>query len=156
MKTKTRTVLAVATVVIVAGVVAGFTRILDPVVGIPGGKLSGTEQRNPTEWNATLDVGTVQLETRPDDPYSVNVWGVGIGQHFYVATHAQGTGWSRNIDANANVRLRVGETIYPLKAVNVGDDAERQRVLDAYVRKYAADPEDMAVNAALIYRLDAR
>ena len=153
---KIRSLVGVATVVLVASVVALFTRSFEPVIGIPGGQLSGTAQHNPNEWSETVDVATVQLETRPDDPYSVNLWGVGIARDFYVATRAQGTAWTKNIDANANVRLRVGETIYPLKAVSVSDDAERKRVLDAYVQKYDADPDDIVVNAALIYRLDAR
>ncbi len=153
---KMRSLIVIATVVLVASVVVLFTRSLEPVIGIPGGRLSGTEQQSPKEWSATVDVATVQLETRPDDPYSVNLWGVGIGRDFYVATRAQGTAWTKNIDANANVRLRVGETIYPLKAVSVSDDAERKRVFDAYIQKYDADPDDIVVNAALIYRLDAQ
>ena len=73
-----------------------------------------------------------------------------------MSTRPEGTTWSENIDAEANVRLRVGEVIYALKAVGVSDAVERERVLDAYVEKYEADPADMTANAGLIFRLDAR
>lgn len=131
-------------------------RVLEPVVGVPGGKLAGAEQQHPGKWDVVTQGSTIQLETRPADPYSVNLWGVGIGPDFYVATDAKGTRWSANLDANPFVRLRLGTNVYPLLAVPVVEAHERQRVLDAYVAKYAVDPGDMATNAGLVFRLDAR
>ena len=50
-----------------------------PIVMVPGGELSGTTTPVPADWAFSDAVETVQLETRPDDPYSVNVWGVSDG-----------------------------------------------------------------------------
>jgi hypothetical protein len=130
--------------------------VSDPLIGFPGGRLAGPDGERPADWRSAAAVSTVQLETRPENPYSVNVWGVGIGSDFYVATRADGTTWSRNMDADPNVRLRLGESIYALSAARIDDADERERVLAAYVRKYEADPDDMAANAGLIYRLEDR
>ena len=43
-----------------------------PIVMIPGGELSGTPAPVPESWDFTNEVDTIQLETRPEDPYSVN------------------------------------------------------------------------------------
>ena len=153
---RTRSLIVIITVAVVGIAATLASRSLEPFIGFPGGALSGSEQSHPAEWSAATDVGTLQLETRPEDPYSVNVWGVGIAEDIYVATRAEGTGWSNNVDTNPNVRLRIGQTIYPLRAVTVSDAAERDRVLDAYVEKYDVARADMVDNAGLIYRLDAR
>ena len=44
-----------------------------PVVLLPGGKLNGETRPVPADWAFAGDYGTAQLETRPEDPYSVNV-----------------------------------------------------------------------------------
>ena len=38
----------------------------------------------PDGWTFTNEVDTVQLETRPGDPYSVNIWCVAIEGALYV------------------------------------------------------------------------
>lgn len=131
-------------------------RMFEPFIGFPGGALSGTEQQKPQDWSAADGLVTIQLETRPDDPYSVNLWGVGIGPDFYVATRPDGTTWSENIDANDNVRLRVADNVFSLKAISVSDPEERKRVSEAYIAKYDADLEENIGADGLIYRLDAR
>jgi len=133
-----------------------LTRTFEPLIGFPGGALSGTERTKPTDWSAVADLGTIQLETRPDDPYSVNLWGVGIGADFYVATRPEGTTWTENILADARVRLRVGADVFPLVAVRVNDAAERKRVSEAYVVKYDANLDENIGDEGLIYRLDSR
>ena len=69
-----------------------------PVVMLPGGKLSGTVQPPPADWAFSDDVDNIQLETRPDDPYSVNLWGVGVGATFYIVS---GRGLESGSDALA-------------------------------------------------------
>ena len=149
------TIVILALVAAFAGVVS--MRVFDPIIGAPGGRLSGSEEaRPPADWSAAAAISTAQLETRPDDPYSVNVWGAGLGEYFYVTTRAEGATWSRFIDTNPDVRLRLGDTIYNLRAVRVDDDVEGERVLVAYASKYESDPESMTANAGLIYRLEGR
>ena len=89
-----------------------------PLVMVPGGELSGTVKPAPSDWSFTDSVETVQLETRPEDPYSVNVWGVAAGDAFYVASgRGESAAWAKHIAADPRVRLRVGEDLYELSAV---------------------------------------
>ncbi len=92
----------------------------------------------------------------PKDPYSHNIWGVGIGPDLYIATGAKGTRWTPFIAEDPNVRVRVGTELFDLKAVPVTDDAERTRVAEAYTKKYDVKADDNWVAAGLIYRLDRR
>jgi len=147
-------ILGVVLGILVAAGALLSTRSFEPFIGFPGGALSGTEQPKPADWSGTAEVSTVQIETRPSDPYSVNIWGVGVGPDFYIATSPEGTAWSQHLDSDPGVRLRVGDVIHPLKAVPVTDEAERKRVYDSYIQKYEYD--DIADTAGLIYRLDTR
>jgi hypothetical protein len=54
----------------------------EPLIMIPGGALSGREHAVPASWDFAADVETFQLETTPEDPYSVNVWGIAVGPDF--------------------------------------------------------------------------
>ena len=56
----------------------------EPLWVIPGGTLAGDESGPPGDWSFSDAIDTVQVETRPTNPYSVNVWGVAVGRHFYV------------------------------------------------------------------------
>ena len=127
----------------------------EPLWVIPGGALGGDESAPPGDWSFTDAVDTVQVETRPADPYSVNVWGVTVGRYFYVAASRGGESpWARAMDEDGLVRLRVGGAVYPLRASRVVDEAELGAVSEAYVRKYEVD-DDNFVGAAWVFRLGA-
>ncbi|NIP13446.1 MAG: hypothetical protein GWM88_01350 [Pseudomonadales bacterium] len=128
----------------------------EPFIVFAGGELSGDEKVPPTEWSFLKAIDTVQIETDPIDPYSVNVWAVGIGADVYVATGEDGTRWTECIDGDSRVRLRTNGDIYPLKASAVTDMAERRRVARAYLDKYDVDDDDGWVDTGKIYRLDRR
>ena len=90
----------------------------EPFVMIPGGRLSGTTKSVPENWRFTDAHEDVQLETRPADPYSVNVWVVAVGDDLFVASgRGAESAWAQHIEADPNVRLRVGDDIYELRAV---------------------------------------
>lgn len=128
-----------------------------PLVMIPGGSLSGSVQPVPSDWSFSDDVDVVQLETRPDDPYSVNVWGVGMGAHFYVVSgDAAESSWAQNVLADPEVRLRVGDAIYEMRAERVEDDAEIDRLLAGLKSKYDFEPEEGQREKAAVFRLVAR
>jgi hypothetical protein len=128
----------------------------DPLLILPGGALSGEPTAVPADWSAVAAVETIQVEFRPQDPYSHNIWGVGLDRDLYIATGADGTRWTPFIAADPDVRVRVGTALYDLTAVAVTDAAERVRVADAYLKKYDLDADDNWVTGALIYRLDRR
>ena len=129
----------------------------EPTFVFAGGELSGTERPTPTDWGFTEDVGTVQIETRPTDPYSVNVWGVSVNRRFYVAASDAGDAtWVQAIEAEPRVRLRVGDDIYLLLAKRTEDTEELAEVTDAYVGKYGGDRERSFIRHAWVFRLESR
>ena len=124
----------------------------EPFVTIPGGKLAGQSLDPPVEWSEVPD--TIQMEMRPADPYSINIWSVGVGSDLYVATGADGTTWTGFLEADNSVRVRLQDVVYTLKASEVRDTEERDRVADAYAEKYEVDPGDGWVIRGMIIRLD--
>ena len=141
----------------------------EPVFVFAGGALSGSEEPAPDNWTFSRDVDTVQIETRPSDPYSVNVWGVAVESFVYVAASDGGESrWAREIEADPRVRLKIGERLFALQATRLTADAregetaseganeEIARVVDAYVEKYDLDPDESFVGGAWVFRLQAR
>lgn len=127
-----------------------------PVWMLPGGELSGQVAAPPDDWSFSDSVDTVQLETRPDDPYSVNIWGVGVGPHFYVAAGRTSNRWAKDIAADPNVRLKIDDRVFELRAERVGDDAEIQACLEAIQRKYDFEPDPDQRESATVFRLEPR
>ncbi|MDE0659037.1 MAG: DUF2255 family protein [Gammaproteobacteria bacterium] len=129
----------------------------EPTFVFAGGELAGTEQPLPPSWDFSTDVDTVQIETRPADPYSVNVWGVSLDRHFYVAaSDAENATWARAIETEPRVRLRIGNDIYRMLATRTDDPAELADVTDAYLDKYGGERERSFIRHAWVYRLESR
>jgi len=129
-----------------------------PLVMVPGGELSGTVKPVPGDWSFTDSVETVQLETRPEDPYSVNVWGVAAGGGFYIASgRGESAAWAKHIAADPRVRVRVGNDLYELVAVRTADEAEMNAFLDAAKKKYEDfEPDESQRKEAILFRLEPR
>ena len=128
----------------------------EPFITLPGEKLPGDVADPPEDWSAIKDVQVIQLETRPDDPYSVNVWLAALGSNLYIATGTDGTNWTVHLLQNKQVRVRIEGIIYLLEAIAVKDPAERERVVLEYVRKHELDKGDNWVVKGQIFRLDRR
>ncbi len=127
-----------------------------PFLVLPGGALEGPTVATPESWAFTDDVKTVQLETLPAEPYSVNIWTVALGGNLYVHAGANRSTWVENIQTNPNVRLRVNGSIYELAASRVESQEEFDRFSDAYDRKYGRRPRNGNVAEAYLYRLGPR
>jgi hypothetical protein len=84
-----------------------------------GGRLSGEERPAPSEWKFDEDFGVIQLETRPEDPNSVNITYTQRAGRLYVYAGDTETQWVRNMQANSLVRLRHFDMIYTLRAERV-------------------------------------
>ena len=128
----------------------------EPFIVFAGGELSGEVAEPPEDWSALRDEETFQLETRPESPYSVNIWAVGIGRDVYIGTGPDGTRWTQYIVDDPRVRLRVGNVVYPLRAQAVTDIDERIAVAAAYADKYGLDEDQNWLEEALVFRLDPR
>ena len=90
----------------------------------------------------TNDSSVVEIEVRPDDPYSVNLLCASVGDRLYIAS---GSGpdatWVQALAQDPALRLRVDGRIYELQATRVTDLAEVDPYLDALEKKYGARPE---------------
>ena len=110
-----------------------------PFLVFPGGALSGEVVTEPvTDWSFVAD-RFVDLETRPDDPYSVELNYIVRDGKLYIDP-AEGRTWFEYIKADPRVRVRFGGKVYPATAVLVGKSGE--------LEGFDAD--------RYIYRLDSR
>ena len=139
--------------------VAGLCSLLlgacsEPFIVLPGDALQGEVTDPPTDWNEVADIDIVQFETRPDDPYSINLWMVVLGPDIYVATGEDGTNWTAHIADNPDTRIKIGNQIYELSAMRINNPEEQARVASAYVDKYDLDAEDNWVMEGQVFRLD--
>ena len=126
----------------------------EPFIGIPGGELQGTLTKAPASWGEVPD--TVQLETRPSDPYSINIWAVSILGNLYVATTGDAN-WLAFIAADPRVRLRIDGKLYELLATRTTNAAEMAAVAEAYAAKYDySSMKDGDLSEVRLFRLTPR
>jgi len=124
-----------------------------PVGPFAGGRLSGDVERDPiADWSFANQYALMQVETRPENPYSVNV-------HFYVVEgrlyieagrDRSFSRWRRLLWENPDVRVRFGERVYEVTAVEVTDPEEIAAVLPAFYEKDSEAPPA----GCLPYRVD--
>jgi hypothetical protein len=76
-----------------------------PIVMLPGGKLDGTVVAAPNDWGFSDATKTVQLETRPSDPYSVNIWIIAMGSDLYVHAGDNRATWVDHLEAYERARV---------------------------------------------------
>ena len=113
-----------------------------PLLIFPGGELRGEVVREPVEDWSFVRESFVDLETRPDDPYSVQLnYFVREGK-LYIDP-AEGRSWLEHLRADPRVRVRFAGKIYPCTAVLVGEPDDPAG-LEGF------DPD------RFIYRLDSR
>jgi hypothetical protein len=126
-----------------------------PTAVFPGGALTGPVESAPASFAFARDAGTVQLETRPEDPYSVNIACAVVGDALYVSAGDNKSQWVENMEADPRVRMRISGQIYPLRAERVTDDAEMRAFAEEWTKNsWARDP--MTLDEAWVYRLQAR
>lgn len=111
-----------------------------PLAILPGGALAGDFVVEPVDdWSFASD-DYLALETRPEDPYSVNLNYIVRDGALYVDP-AEGRAWLEHLRADPRVRVRLGGKVYPLEAVLVGEPGELEGFeSDRYI--YRLDPRD--------------
>jgi len=127
-----------------------------PTLLLPGGSLEGEVKPVPADWAFVEEVSTVQLESNPADPYSVNIWIVGIDGDLYVHAGANRAQWVENMEVDPNVRVRIEESIYELSATRVEDQPTFDVFADAYENKYGTRPRHEEIAEVYLYRLGSR
>lgn len=118
---------------------------------IPGGKLSGETTPAPSDWSTAVpDKRFCEIEARPADPHSIQLecfrWegGLYVNSHRWaLASWWPVTSWAAVWLDHPDVRVRVGDAIYDLRAARITDAAERTAVLKH--RGYDPVPEGILV-----------
>jgi hypothetical protein len=128
----------------------------DPFVLLPGGKLDGQVRAEAGERPLPDGYGTGQLETRPEDPYSVNLVYTVLDGRIYVNAGDEQRAWTRNLDTDPNVRLRVDDVIYELRAERVTDRAEIAEFGKAWLAQSSFRQDPASFAQAWVYRLVPR
>lgn len=127
-----------------------------PTLLLPGGKLEGEVAPTPPDWAFAGDYGTAQLETHPEEPYSVNLAFTIVAGRLYVNAGGTQTQWVKNMSANPWVRLRLDGTLYALRAERVTDSAEVATFAKAWTSQSIFRRDPLSYDEVWIYRLVAR
>lgn len=127
-----------------------------PFLLLPGGELEGPVAETPEDWAFTDEISTVQVETRPEDPYSINIWAVALDDSLYLHAGGNRAAWVENLEQDPRARVAVEGTLYEVTASRVEDAAEFARFADAYEQKYDLRPRNENIDEIFVYRLGAR
>ncbi len=127
-----------------------------PLLTLPGGALQGESKPAPMDWSSAGDSGMAQLETNPEDPYSVNLVFTVVGGAVYVNAGDTETQWVRHITANPAVRLRIDGALYELRAERVVDRDTVAAFAEAWTSQsmFRRDPREL--DEVWLYRLVPR
>ena len=68
-----------------------------PMGLLPGGELSGEDRPIPSSWSFAGTSGQAQLETHPEDPYSVYITYTIVDGRLYINAADTETEWAKNI-----------------------------------------------------------
>ena len=122
---------------------------------LPGGQLDGDVAVPPASWSAG-EFGTAQLETRPEEPYSVNIAYTVMRGSVYVNAGDTETRWVANMMQDPRVRLRVDGNVYELRAerVSAADEIAEFAALWTGQSYFRRDP--LGYDEVYLYRLVAR
>ena len=124
-----------------------------PLGLMSGGKLDGEVRPAPSDWVFAGDYGTVQIETRPEDPYSVNIAYTIIDDRLFINAGGTQTQWVKNMTSDSNVRLRLKGGLYDLRAVRVVDASEIARFAKAWTDQSMFRRDPLAYEEVWIYEL---
>lgn len=128
-----------------------------PLPFLAGGKLDGPLKPTPASF-ATVENGTtMQLETLPEKPYSVNVAAAIVGDALYVNAGNTRTQWVQNMEMTPLVRARIEGDVYELKARRVTDAKELDAVAASWLAMgaWARDPRKLE-GEAYVFALERR
>lgn len=120
--------------------ILGARWIYGPLGPFPGPKLKGSTVEEPVDdWSSIDAVKVIQIETDPEDPYSVNTWVTRVGDAIYVFAGNEESPWVRNIGDDPRVRIRIEGRIHQFRAVRVAELETKRAFLTAMKSKYEHD-----------------
>jgi hypothetical protein len=131
--------LAAIAVVVLLDTFGGY--LFDGPLGpIPGGALRGRVDPNPNpDWSNLEKV--IELEIRPQKPWSLSIWNVVIDGELYVPS-AMGARrrWTQVAIVSPLARVRTHGRIYERRIEKVEDPELRKRIGAAVAARYGFDP----------------
>ncbi len=98
-----------------------------PFLVFAGKSLKG-EERHTDSWAFARNYKLLQLETRPEKPYSVYLRVTVIGDELYIDA-AESRRWHQHIKLDNRIRLKIGENVYEARAIEVEDPSIKERFL---------------------------
>lgn len=119
---------------------------------VPGGTLSGTVAPAPPDWSTALggDHAFCEIESRPAKPHSIQLDCFVRDGDLYAQSHRWALAkwwptqsWAAIWIEQPDVRVRVGDALFELRAVHVTDPAERDPILQ--FRGYDPVPPGIAL-----------
>ena len=125
---------------------------------IPGGTLDGTVTPAPGDWTTVLPDAKkfCEIEARPVDPTSIQLECFLVDGKLYAQSHRWALApwwpvesWAAVWIEHPDVKVRMDDALYELRAVRVTDAAERDPILVS--RGYEPVPEGI-----VLFRFDAR
>lgn len=121
-------------------VILGARWVYGPLGPFPGPELAGSLVEQPVDdWSSVDAVKVVQIETRPENPYSVSTWLTRVGDGIYVFAGDDESPWVQNIGDDPRVRIRIEGLIYERRAVRVTDLETKHTFLSTMRSKYEHD-----------------
>jgi hypothetical protein len=129
-----------------------------PIGPFPGGRLRGELVVEPvTDWSFTDEHMTIAVETRPGFPHSVTtICFVHEGQLYVPSLEPRGKKWPYYILDNPNVRLKIGDKVYPGRAVRVTDLTLDDVRASAAVKYPRLSEQGDELPEIWLYRIDPR
>ena len=123
---------------------------------IAGGELEGTVAPLPAHWSELATTEIVQLESTDEAPYSVNLWIAEVAGAPHVFAGDNRTQWVENIAGNPDVRLKIGEELFELRAIRVTDATVFETFAQTWESKYGNRPRNESVDESYLFRLAPR
>jgi hypothetical protein len=133
--------IAFLSLLVVGGaVVLGARWVFGPLGPIPGPELRGAVVEEPVaDWSSIDAVKVIQIETGPEDPYSVSTWVTRVGNQIYVFAGDDESPWVQNIGDDPRVRIRIEGRIHEFRAEGVANLEKKRDFLTAMKLKYQHD-----------------
>lgn len=123
---------------------------------VPGGKLEGSLVQAPENWRELLaDKAICEVESRPNKPHSIQLECFLYQEALYVQSHRwvnaswwPTTSWAKVWMSHPEVTVRIGSSLFDLRAIPVTDKAQRLTMLK--LRGYDPVPEGI-----VLFRFDS-
>lgn len=152
--------IAVILALLVLTVLFLYLNLSDPYGPLPGGSLQGEEVTEPvTDWSFVRQYRILTSEVRPSNPYSIHSAYVFHDGVIYLSSGLGARSrWSRFLLEDPNMRLKIGETLYPVRATRVEDPALFDAIHNTRELHYPDTPPRTAEERAKIwfFRIDSR